>query len=382
MAAERTVCADDLVDRFLRASSGRTRRAYASDLQDFARFRRRTAEHAVGGLLASRQQSQRIVLDFAVELCRRGRARATRRRRLSTLSSLVGMAHDLGVVAWSLEVPSEREIAAAAGRPNGSDDRYFLPRGDPEIDRLDIQHYALRNELRTNHLAPLDHPARVLDVGCGTGQWAYELCAEFRQSLLVGFDLERSKIPWPANYRFVRGNLLHGLPFGDDRFDFVHQRFLASGVPVRDWARTVRDLVRVTRPGGLIELVEGRPDMAPAGPATNRLLETAWKLGRAMGLDTTGLIAGSLDDHLRRAGVEVIEVRRIDLPVGEWGGQAGSWMSTDARTVFLRLAGIFEERFGLTEAECRVVVAAAQQEWEEHRTVNSITLVVGRKTEA
>jgi SAM-dependent methyltransferase len=271
------------------------------------------------------------------------------------------------------------ESTARADGATSSDDPYFLPRGDPEVDRLDIQHYALREQLGTNHLAPLHRPARLLDVGCGTGQWAYELCAEFTHGLVVGFDLQHSKLPWPANYRFVRGNLLQGLPFGSDHFDYVHQRFLASGVPVRDWARTMRELVRVTRPGGLIEVVEGRPDLDPAGPATNRLLETTWKLGRAMGLDSTGLIAGNLDEHLRRTGVNVIEVRQIDLPVGEWGGRIGSWMSTDARTVFLRLAGIFEERFGLAEAECRVLVATAQQEWEEHRAVTSITLVVGQK---
>jgi SAM-dependent methyltransferase len=290
------------------------------------------------------------------------------------------MARDLGVAGWSLDVPSHDEIAAAAHQAAGSDDRYFLPRGDAEIDRLDIQHYALLEALGgSNHLAPLQAPARILDVGCGTGQWAYELCAEFTRSLVLGFDLEQSKAPWPANYRFVRGNVLHGLPFASDRFDFVHQRFLAAGVPVREWARTIRELVRVTRPGGWIELTEGLPEVGPGGPATARLLETTWKLGRSMGLDTTGLIAGNLDDHLRRAGVSVVEVRQIDLPVGEWGGRLGSWMSTDARTVFLRLAGIFEERFGLTEADCRVLVAAAQQEWEEHGAVSRITLAVGRK---
>lgn len=274
----------------------------------------------------------------------------------------------------------ERTPRAEAVPATSSDDPYFLPRGDAEIDRLDIQHYALREKLEgINYLAPIQRPARILDVGCGTGQWAYELCAEFSRSLVFGLDLEPSKAPWPANYRFVRANVLQGLPFTSDRFDFVHQRFLTSGVPVRAWADTMRELVRVTRPGGWIELVEGRPELSPAGPATNRLLATTWKLGRSMGLDSTGLIAGNLDEHLRRTGVSVVDVRRVDLPVGEWGGRIGSWMSTDARTMFLRLAGIFEERFGLAEAECRVLAAAAQEEWEEYRTVNAITLVVGRK---
>jgi SAM-dependent methyltransferase len=380
MAVDRTARAEDLVEQFLAMRSGRTRKAYGSDLDDFARFRGRTLATAVGDLLASREQCRRLALDFAVDLVRRGRAPATIRRRLTTLSTLGELARELGMVEWSLELPSAEEVAAAGDYAPSTDDPYFLPRGDAEIDRLDIQHYALREALGgSNHLAPLERPSRILDVGCGTGQWAYELCAEFPDSLVFGFDLQRSKAPWPTNYRFVRGNLLHGLPFTDGTFDFVHQRLLASGVPVRAWARTMRELVRVTRPGGWIEVVEGRPWLGPAGPATDRLFETTWKLGRSMGLDTTGQIARNLAQQLRRTGVSVVDVRRIEIPVGEWGGRIGSWMSTDARTVFLRLAGILEERFGLPEFECRILVADAQQEWEEHRASSSFTRAVGRK---
>jgi SAM-dependent methyltransferase len=380
MVVDRSARAEDVVEQFLSVWSDRTRKAYRSDLDDFARFRGRTLATAVSGLLASRAQCQRIVLDFAVDLVRRGRAPNTIRRRLSTLGALAELAREMGVVDWSTEIPSSAEVAAAGAGARISADPYFLPRGDAEIDRQDIQHYALREALGgRNHVAPVERPARILDVGCGTGQWAYELCAEFPDSLVCGFDLQRSKTLRPANYRFVRGNLLHGLPFTDGSFDFVHQRILASGVPVRAWARTMRELVRVTGPGGWIELVEGRPSLGPAGPATERLFETTWKLGRSMGLDTTGQIARNLARQLRRTGVSVVDVRRIEIPVGEWGGRIGSWMSTDARTVFLRLAGILEERFGLPEAECRILVAAAQQEWEEHRASSSFTLVVGHK---
>jgi SAM-dependent methyltransferase len=105
-------------------------------------------------------------------------------------------------------MPNEEEVAAAAGQDSGSGDPYFLPRGGAEVDRLDVQHYALGEALGSNRLAPLERPARILDVGCGTGQWAYELCAEFPGSLVFGFDLQRSKAPWPARFRFVQGNLL------------------------------------------------------------------------------------------------------------------------------------------------------------------------------
>jgi SAM-dependent methyltransferase len=386
MVGGRTVgkSAEELVERFLSRWSGRTLQAYASDLEDFARFRGKTPAEAAAELLASREQGRRLALDFAVALRRRGRAAATIRRRLGTLSSLAGMAGELGVVKWSLEVPNEEEVAAAeqAQRSATGDVVYQLPHHATEaaeIDRLDIQHYALQERLGTNYLAPLQQPARILDVGCGTGLWAYELCAEFPDAQVVGLDLVPSKRPWPATYRFVRSNLLQGLPFADDRFDFVHQRLLMSGVPVKAWARTVTELVRVTRPGGWLELVEAEYDIAQAGPSTERMLEVIGRLNRETGLDSTGIIFRNLGDHPRRAGMTNVESREITVPLGEWGGRIGSLMASDYRALFLRLAPVFEAKFGVSERESAPLIAGMQQEWEEHHIVVRFAVALGRK---
>lgn len=47
--------------------------------------------------------------------------------------------------------------------------------------------------------------------------------------MVVGLDLVPSKPHQPANYHFVYGNVRQGLPFADNRVDFVHQRFLCIG---------------------------------------------------------------------------------------------------------------------------------------------------------
>ncbi|MBO0702644.1 MAG: hypothetical protein J2P38_06915, partial [Candidatus Dormibacteraeota bacterium] len=65
-------------------------------------------------------------------------------------------------------------------------DRYVMPREPREVNRLDLQHYGLRELLGTNHLAPIGRPRSVLDVGTGTGQWAVDICHEFPQALVVG----------------------------------------------------------------------------------------------------------------------------------------------------------------------------------------------------
>ena len=68
---------EELVARFLAGYSERTRQAYATDLDDFARFRGQSRAAAIAELLAGRELGRRLALDFAVELRRRGLAPAT-----------------------------------------------------------------------------------------------------------------------------------------------------------------------------------------------------------------------------------------------------------------------------------------------------------------
>jgi len=256
---------------------------------------------------------------------------------------------------------------------------YVLPRHPAEIDRLDVQHYAMRDALGANYLAPLASPALVLDVGCGTGQWAFELCAQFFGAMVVGLDLEPSKPQRPANYRFVRGNVLSGLPFGDDRFDFVHQRLLQSGVPLVSWPGVVNDLVRVTRPGGWVELVEIENQMKGGGPATTRLLELLLELAGSRGLDRSGVLFRQLDQYLREGGLVEVHRRDVDVPLGEWGGRVGSLMASDLRALYMRLSDVFQARLGVPADESRDLITAMSTELNEHRTVNAFGVAFGRK---
>ena len=259
---------------------------------------------------------------------------------------------------------------------------YIFPRHPNEVDRLDLQHFALREAAGVNFLAPVWRPALILDVGSGTGRWAAELCADFPEALVIALDLQASKVHPLPNYRFVRGNVLDGLPFGGDTFDFVHQRLLGPGLPLKSWGAVVQDLVRVSRPNGWVELVEGRFDLEPAGAATARLFKLAWRLASTLGLDTTGITFGRLDDYLRRAGAVEVQKRTLEIPVGEWGGRVGSFIASDFRAAFTRLCEVFQARFDVSAEECRQLLQDAQREWETERSRWAVAFAVGRKPAA
>jgi SAM-dependent methyltransferase len=373
--------ARELLERFLENRGDRTQLAYSADLDEFARFLGADAPAAIAQLLAAGPNAgHRLVLDYSIDMRRRGRAASTIERRLATLRALVRTARDRGDVDWLLAVPGEEEVDAAVERQPSSDSAHYLfPRHPGEMDRLDIQHYALREMLRGNHLAPVRDPARILDVGCGTGQWGYEICAEHPSALVVGFDLVSGKPGQPERYHYVRGNVLPGLPFGDDQFDFVHQRLLVTGVPLVVWPGLVAELVRVTRPGGWVELVEVPIEIERAGPAAQRLVVLTRELTDALGLDTTGVVYGALDEYLRTAGLVNVERREVSLPVGRWGGQIGSLMVTDFRAGATRVCEVLEARGRLTEEETRTLIQDAQHEWEDGRLAYPFAIAFGQK---
>jgi ubiquinone/menaquinone biosynthesis C-methylase UbiE len=256
----------------------------------------------------------------------------------------------------------------------------MLPRHHTEIDRLDVQHYALRSALRGNYVVPVERPERVLDVGAGTGQWGYDLCAQFPGATVVGLDVVPGKADRrPPNYRYVKANVLQGLPFADDQFDFVHQRLMITALPLQAWPGVVRDLLRVTRPGGWVELVEGGNEIDPRGPATQRLFELAAQLAAAYGLDWTGSVTSLLDGYLADSGAEQVEMRRVPLPIGEWGGRVGSLLASDFRSTFNGLCGTFESRFGVPIAICQELLRAMHEECEGFQTRYTFSIAVGRK---
>jgi SAM-dependent methyltransferase len=370
-----------LLDRLLDTRSRRTAGAYAVDLNDFARWQGCARDEAVCRLLAGGAENAReLALQYVGHLQRQGRAPATIRRRLTTLRVLVRLAENQDLIDWWLEVPDSAATRDNVNEGFGRDVAYILPRHPAEVLRLDLQHHALKEALGGAHyLASLGDWARVLDVGAGTGQWGYDVIGEHPDALVVGLDLVRPKAGAPAGYRAVRGNVLHGLPFRSESFDFVHQRFLFSGVPVASWPAEVAELVRVCRIDGWVELVEGATRFERPGPATRRLTEMFLAMNRQAGLDTESVVSRSLHQYLLDAGLERVDRRRVELPIGEWAGKVGSLMASAMRALFTRMSARFTVDLGATAGECVEVVRAAQLEWEHFHTTYEAAVAWGQK---
>ncbi|MBX5457674.1 MAG: methyltransferase domain-containing protein [Thermogemmatispora sp.] len=261
---------------------------------------------------------------------------------------------------------------------------YLLPKDLGEVNRLDFQHYMFRAALRGNYLAPIEQPRRILDVGCGTGRWAIELAQQFPQAEVIGVDVEQAKSTsrTPSNYRFVRGDVLQGLPFEENTFDFVHQRLLLLAIPLAAWPGVVQELARVTAPGGWVELLEtsiSPNDFVPCGPAMQQLLSWMGQLAALRGLDAEGVVMRSLERYLTEAGLVNIQSYPLEGPMGDWGGRLGSLVALDFKEGAKAVSGPIAARFGRSEQEVLAVIEQASQEWNALQTCGRSKVVYGQK---
>ncbi len=105
-------------------------------------------------------------------------------------------------------------------------------------------------------------PARaVLDVGCGVGHWGQRLMGLLPDATLAGIDAEETwmqeareralRLGLQADYQVARAE---SLPFADERFDVVTCQTVLMHVD--DPLAVLREMVRVTRPGGLVIAAE------------------------------------------------------------------------------------------------------------------------------
>ncbi len=100
----------------------------------------------------------------------------------------------------------------------------------------------------------------VLDVGCGTGSLTKLIAPHFAEahgSDISSQSIEIAKQHLPAA-RFVLSSE-SVLPYADNQFDLTFTSCVMHHVPPDNWCSYVAEMARVTKPGGLIAILEHNP---------------------------------------------------------------------------------------------------------------------------
>lgn len=253
------------------------------------------------------------------------------------------------MVPGSIIDPVNSNFRWIGGRRYFTHAPYLLPYDESEFTRQDFEHHLLRQALRGNVLAPVDQPRMILDVGMGTGRWALEVTSQFPAASVVGVDLVPSpgierisqeivRREWgtpppalPVNFSFTAGNILGRLPFSDGIFDYVHMRFLSTAVPLGSWRHVMHELMRVTRRGGWIEIVDTSWTPHNGGPATEQVFYWARIAGMVQEINLQ--LAAWLGSIFLDSGLANVTAPKLQLPMGRGGGRIGSMVAANAVAV-------------------------------------------------
>ena len=103
----------------------------------------------------------------------------------------------------------------------------------------------------------------VLDVGCGPGGWVLEMAYAHSDLRATGLDVSQGMIDYANalarangldNAQFQVANAIDPLGFPDASFDLVNARQVEGAIPVAAWPSMIKEMVRVSRPGGIIRI--------------------------------------------------------------------------------------------------------------------------------
>ncbi|CAO3671724.1 unnamed protein product [Rhizopus stolonifer] len=124
------------------------------------------------------------------------------------------------------------------------------------------------------------------------------------------------------NLDFYRLNVIEErLPFEDNQFDFVKQRLATASFTTNNWKHVLAEMVRVTKPGGWVGLLEIDFSMVNLGPQGAQFEKQMIEVTRSLGIEPR--MAIYLEDLLKALGLEEIKPQSVSIPLGEWGMDLG-----------------------------------------------------------
>lgn len=177
--------------------------------------------------------------------------------------------------------------------------------------------------------SPIQNPARILDVGCGTGAATYHLGSTFPSAEVFGVDLATipSNPRKPGNVAFIHADYHDLLGSKDphiapESMDFIFSRLLISGMTT--WPSYISTCYSLLKPNGWLEIQELEfPYYDDRGIISNNWeWFQAYEAGaKAKGLDLSCALKAA--GWMREAGFEDVQTMMYYWPQGEWLADRG-----------------------------------------------------------
>jgi ubiquinone/menaquinone biosynthesis C-methylase UbiE len=214
-----------------------------------------------------------------------------------------------------------------------------------ELKRLIVQERMATNAIG-GVLSEQQDPTRfhrVLDIGCGPGGWLIETAQTYPQiEKLYGIDISPTMIQYAQKraeeqllpkerIEFLVMDALLILEFPENFFDLVNFRLGVSFMRQWDWPKMFSELHRITKPQGVVRLVETdityESESAALSTFWTAMCRAFYRAGYLFDEKPTGLV-DHLPGLLLRHGFQNIQVHKIPA-VFRAGTDAGKALLDD-----------------------------------------------------
>ncbi|GBC43728.1 uncharacterized protein OCT59_028438 [Rhizophagus irregularis] len=275
----------------------------------------------------------------------------------------------------SSEFPSDFKFVDGRRFHNIDTVKYFLPNDEIEMDRLKTYHYLLNNVFQSNFSSPVKEILKiggteVLDLGCGPGAWLLDMAETFPKSNFTGVDLTNTLIgndDMSKNIKFIKGNVLDGLPFKNSTFDYIFIRNLSYGFSEQDWKFMINEIIRITKPGGWIELMEPELKARNEGPITIYLNDTFIKDLQSQNIFIN--ITTELEQFLKDTN-QIDQVYHDEklISCGSWAGRLGELACEDFLMIIRAIKPRLSQIIGVNHEDYDQLLQSIPDEMNEHKT--------------
>jgi ubiquinone/menaquinone biosynthesis C-methylase UbiE len=138
---------------------------------------------------------------------------------------------------------------------------------------------------------------RVLDLGCGPGQWAGDVAFLYPEWEVLGVDINATMVSYAhavarsqgrPNISFETMDITQPFAFADASFELINARFIVGFQDRASWPVLLAECRRVLAPGGILLLNEAEKSISTS-PALQRLegwlTHALYQQGRTFSVD-------------------------------------------------------------------------------------------------
>ena len=238
---------------------------------------------------------------------------------------------------------STAKRARTAAAPKARAKKFYLMENPREVERLEAKTdpAVAEEQLRWAGLRP---GMRALEVGCGSGAVTRVMATVAGPQRATGVDQSPDRLAearrlagqQQLDIEFIEGDAFR-LPFARGEFDFAWSRFVLQYLQHPE--RALAELVRVTRPGGVVTVADLDGQIEQFHPLEKSMradLDEALRLLSTTGFDPR--VGRKLHHMFLRAGLRDLRVRVTPYQV--YAGRLGERDLANWRTKFATTAAL------------------------------------------